>query len=237
MDYVEVDGLESVTASRKNYDVEVRCMSGVRNRYYDPETGRYITSDPIGLYGGINTFGYVHQNPILNSDALGLILNTTTGNNIKEQRLINNALMELGRSNSGKNLVSILEASNETVSVTVEGTVGTILFNLGFRRFGSRFNANTRTITIQPSQISSNFTGGIILGHELVHAYHETILGIPLGSLTRNLVEQFAIHGITPFFLNQLGFESVCIPNFSENLLREELGLGQRVGLGRKIIR
>ena len=29
------------------------------HRYYNPKTGRYITSDPIGLTAGINTFGYV----------------------------------------------------------------------------------------------------------------------------------------------------------------------------------
>ncbi len=42
-------------------------------RYYDPGTGRYITSDPIGLDGGLNTYGYAEQNQVLYADPLGLI--------------------------------------------------------------------------------------------------------------------------------------------------------------------
>ena len=42
-----------------------------RYRYYDPQTGQYLSPDPIGLAGGLRTQGYVH-NPNEWVDPLGL---------------------------------------------------------------------------------------------------------------------------------------------------------------------
>lgn len=43
-------------------------------RTYDPNTGRYVESDPIGILGGLSTYGYSYQNPIRYFDPTGEIV-------------------------------------------------------------------------------------------------------------------------------------------------------------------
>ncbi len=63
-----------------------------RARYYDPESGRFLTKDPIGLLGGINPYIYVFDDPTRYVDpsgeclwylAVGLALATVVLNQVQ----------------------------------------------------------------------------------------------------------------------------------------------------------
>ncbi|WP_079978283.1 RHS repeat-associated core domain-containing protein [Parachlamydia acanthamoebae] len=41
-------------------------------RYYDPQTARWITADPLGYEAGANLYAYANNNPLINIDLYGL---------------------------------------------------------------------------------------------------------------------------------------------------------------------
>ncbi len=55
-------------------------------RYYDPASGRYLASDPVGLKNGVNVYAYVKNDPVNAVDTqrlwtftIGVYLNGTLG--------------------------------------------------------------------------------------------------------------------------------------------------------------
>ena len=71
---VEVEAIANHRRFRgQRYDIESRLHYNYF-RDYDPRTGRYVQSDPIGLYypNGFNTYAYVANNPLRWVDPMGL---------------------------------------------------------------------------------------------------------------------------------------------------------------------
>lgn len=48
------------------------CLSATSADWYDPQTGRFLSQDPIGLAGGVNLYAYAGNNPVSYGDPFGL---------------------------------------------------------------------------------------------------------------------------------------------------------------------
>jgi RHS repeat-associated protein len=70
-------------------------------RDYDPSTGRYVESDPIGLLGGITTYGYASQRPLNLVDPKGLLAFGPTCN-AQMRAIIIQAVVELSNEITSK---------------------------------------------------------------------------------------------------------------------------------------
>ncbi|MDN8654501.1 RHS repeat-associated core domain-containing protein [Stenotrophomonas indicatrix] len=66
-------------------------------REYEPATGRYSQNDPIGLQGGISTYGYANSRPADRADPLGLLGETYWPEPVPESPELQTARIRLQR--------------------------------------------------------------------------------------------------------------------------------------------
>jgi RHS repeat-associated protein len=63
--------LQPLQYRAREYDLDTGLLQN-RARWYDPQLGRFLSEDPIGLAGGINPFAYAGNDPVNRSDPSGL---------------------------------------------------------------------------------------------------------------------------------------------------------------------
>jgi RHS repeat-associated protein len=85
-------------------------------RDYEPNLGRYVQSDPIGLNGGLNRFGYAEANPIRNSDEYGLSVIGKVIGSIVELCLKDGAVKPVGERLTREELVRSAKEGKDVIA-------------------------------------------------------------------------------------------------------------------------
>jgi uncharacterized protein RhaS with RHS repeats len=165
----------------------------MRNRYYNPATGQFTQPDPIGLAGGLNSYGFAAGDPVGYWDPFGLKV-CFRGTEEEIQRLSDSTAAATGTSfklNKGNCVTDVKPVSGEWDEVSAgfaqlasDRNVNIpIMYGVG----GSRNDASG-AIVIDQSQISNRYQVrgflGIcwrrgsdqygepaIISHELGHAW------------------------------------------------------------------
>lgn len=138
-----------------------------RHRYYNPNTGRFLTPDPIGLAGGLNNYQYV-PNPTGWVDPLGLVSLAKEEPNGNQWE----SIPKLPQDEPGSFLYRGVHADHPDLPNGLNGRVrpgnsaGTVspdAHNLGGESANSPYTSWTRSPDIARKFAEGNGQGGVVL--------------------------------------------------------------------------
>ena len=86
-------------------------------RDYNPNQGKWTTTDPLGYPDGWNNLAYVNNGVTTLIDWLGAIINFGRNMGDEEKRLYEAAINNIQKTESGKNLVNLLTKSDTVFSI------------------------------------------------------------------------------------------------------------------------
>lgn len=172
-------------------------------RDYDPQTGRYIESDPIGLLGGsYSTYGYVGDSPVMWTDPLGLCKCTLKpgafSNNPLKQNFITPA--NVAAANNVANQLDVSTADILAIAAR-ESTWGTSNFAVqGNNFFGLHAPQAGQSGTVTGSQgvVMAAFSGFAASAQAFANNYGGLVQGLANPTAFFSALQNSGKFGITP---------------------------------------
>jgi len=159
-----------------------------RNRFYDPETGRFTQEDPIGLAGGLNLYGFANGDPVTYSDPYGLAAECPTC----ENKAMLDIQVQGVEQRTGRDVVNLLALTVIAAGgglLAAEGGLA-LLARVGVGAAGSA--EGTRRAIIDPGKIGYLFGQASGRAHNIARANQNALQMKRLGATPASMREHLS---------------------------------------------